>query len=104
MVEKYKIPVDPLKATDSDSKFEQFNIDVILKNLALNKHNDFTTTYYLLHKKWLNDLYSASRKKAKFDQAAENPLLFDSAEDLVKSHEVVNPENSLITLTPQNYE
>ena len=49
MVEKHKIPINPVKNT---GEFEQFTIENILKSLALNKHNDSTTTYYLLHKKW----------------------------------------------------
>jgi hypothetical protein len=52
MIEKYKIPVNPIK--NSGGETEQFSIDNVLKSLALNKHNDSTTTYYLLHKKWMN--------------------------------------------------
>ena len=33
-------------------KSEKFNSLEILKALAHKKHNDHTTTYYLLHKKW----------------------------------------------------
>jgi hypothetical protein len=51
MVEKYKIPLNPVK--NSGGETEQFSIDNILKSLAFNKHNDSTTTYYLLHKKWM---------------------------------------------------
>ena len=52
MVEKYKIPLNPVK--NSGGETEQFNIYNILKSLAFNKHNDSSTTYYLLHKKWIN--------------------------------------------------
>lgn len=51
MVEKHKIPINPVKNT---GEYEQFTIENILKSLAFNKHNDSTTTYYLLHKKWAN--------------------------------------------------
>jgi hypothetical protein len=51
MVEKYKIQSNPIK---NSKEFELFNIETILKSLAFNKHNDSTTTYYLLHKKWMN--------------------------------------------------
>ena len=37
-------------------QFESFSIDFTLKSLANNKQNDSTTTYYLLHKKWLNNI------------------------------------------------
>jgi len=65
MVEKYKVPVNPVKkigAETDDFEYESFTIDSTLKSLANNKHNDCTTTYYLLHKKWLSNLQSASRK------------------------------------------
>jgi hypothetical protein len=42
MVANYKLPK------------QSFELEETLKALAHNKHNDMTTTYYLLHKKWLN--------------------------------------------------
>jgi 5'-AMP-activated protein kinase catalytic alpha subunit len=41
MIKNYKLPR------------ESFDLTETLKALASNKHNDQTTTYYLLHKKWL---------------------------------------------------
>ena len=64
MVEKHKLPVANQEAQkqeneiddQADKQFESFTIDFTLKSLANNKQNDSTTTYYLLHKKWLNKL------------------------------------------------
>ena len=66
MVEKYKIPLNPTKHTqamqdskahlDDPAQYEPFTVETVLKSLAHNKHNDSTTTYYLLHKKWLNEV------------------------------------------------
>lgn len=65
MVEKHKLPVTPQEAQNQgnenledqpDKQFESFTIDFTLKSLANNKQNDSTTTYYLLHKKWVNRL------------------------------------------------
>ena len=52
MVEKYKIPEKQGKTSENEKT--NFDVHHILKSLAHNKHNDSTTTYYLLHKKWLN--------------------------------------------------
>lgn len=41
MIKSYKLPKD------------NFDLTETLKALAQNKHNDLTTTYYLLYKKWL---------------------------------------------------
>lgn len=62
MVEKHKIPLNPTKHThdksgaDDPAQYECFTVETVLKSLAHNKHNDSTTTYYLLHKKWLGDI------------------------------------------------
>ena len=66
MVEKFKIPlnptkhtssgIDPRNSTDDPNTYDKFTVETVLKSLAHNKHNDSTTTYYLLHKKWLNDV------------------------------------------------
>ena len=66
MVEKYKIPLNPTKHTqamqeaknngEDPSHYEQFTVETVLKSLAHNKHNDSTTTYYLLHKRWLAEV------------------------------------------------
>lgn len=44
MIQNYKLPR------------ESFDLIETLKALATNKHNDLTTTYYLLHKKWLKSV------------------------------------------------
>lgn len=51
MVQKYKIP----NKQDKNSG-ETIQIESALCDLANNKHNDVTTIYYLLHKKWLNNI------------------------------------------------
>lgn len=65
MVEKFKIPLNPTKhtagidarnITDDPNQYDRFTVETVLKSLAHNKHNDSTTTYYLLHKKWLNEV------------------------------------------------
>lgn len=65
MVEKFKIPLNPTKQgqqqdsktnLDDPTQFDRFTVETVLKSLAHNKHNDSTTTYYLLHKKWLNEV------------------------------------------------
>lgn len=65
MVEKFKIPLNPTKhtaavdarqSTEDPSQYDRFTVETVLKSLAHNKHNDSTTTYYLLHKKWLSDV------------------------------------------------
>ena len=58
MVEKMKIPLNPTKHTqnsgeDTANNYDTFTVESVLKSLAHNKHNDSTTTYYLLHKKWM---------------------------------------------------
>ena len=63
MIQKHKIPLNPTKhtqamqdqknLTDDPAHYEPFTVETVLKSLAHNKHNDSTTTYYLLHKKWL---------------------------------------------------
>jgi len=97
MVEKYKVPKDPL---NKETDFENFTIDSVLKNLAHNKHNETTTTYYLLHKKWITNLFHQLRKKAKVSAAGHNPLFMDNSGDELEKHESVNLDNHLITLTP----
>jgi hypothetical protein len=47
----------PLNKT---GQHENFTIEGILKSLAYNKHNDSTTTYYLLHKKWIQEIFDES--------------------------------------------
>jgi hypothetical protein len=95
MVEKYKIPKDPLS---KDADFENFTIDSVLKNLAFNKHNETTTTYYLLHKKWITSVFKEARRKAKVEAAGHNPLFLDS-QDEEKQTDLVSIESKLITLT-----
>ena len=65
MVEKHKIPLNPTKHTqgvhdsknaDDPTQYETFTVETVLKSLAHNKQNDSTTTYYLLHKKWLGEV------------------------------------------------
>ena len=56
MVEKYKLPQKPSKSGEPGLSHTPFEVYHILKSLAHNKHNDSTTTYYLLHKKWLQSL------------------------------------------------
>ena len=65
MIQKYKIPLNPTKhtqgttqeqKTEDPAQYEPFTVETVLKSLAHNKHNDSTTTYYLLHKKWLADV------------------------------------------------
>ena len=51
MIKNYKIPRSSKAARDSKSL--KFDLKETLKALAHNKHNDNTTTYYLLYKKWL---------------------------------------------------
>ena len=51
MFDNFKLPVS---SKDDNREFLKFEISDTLKALALNKHNDHTTTYSLLHKKWLN--------------------------------------------------
>lgn len=41
---------------EDPSTYERFTVETVLKSLAHNKHNDSTTTYYLLHKKWLAEI------------------------------------------------
>jgi len=53
MVQKYKLPS---KSKIPGANDEPFTIEYTLQSLANNKHNDHTTTYYLLHKKWIQDL------------------------------------------------
>lgn len=47
MVMNYNIPV---KTEEGEN--QPFTIEQVVTSLANNKHNDCTTTYYLLHKKW----------------------------------------------------
>ena len=60
MVEKYKLPS---KSKIPGATAEAFTIEETLKSLANNKHNDHTTTYYLLHKKWVQE-YSSKKEGA----------------------------------------
>lgn len=76
MAEKYKIPVNPTRhrkdekkqenkptsgekdsldagKTKRNNEAETIKIEETLRDLANNKHNDLTTTYYLLHKAWV---------------------------------------------------
>ena len=55
MIKNYEIPKSSTKSgtiVDGQNKIK-FNLKETLKSLANNKHNDSTTTYYLLHKKWV---------------------------------------------------
>jgi hypothetical protein len=80
MVLNYKIPAKEKKPNEKTSTAEQpFTIEMIVHSLANNKHNDHTTTYYLLHKKWLTEM---------------------SEED---DETIKAAESQLITLSPQNY-
>ena len=72
MVQKYKIP-----KTNSKPE-EAISIEQALNALAHNKHNDLTTIYYLLHRKWMA---SINNKKEK-----------------------INPDQNMVVLTPANYE
>jgi hypothetical protein len=47
MVNSYQIP-----GKTDEGEEQPFTIDQIVTSLANNKHNDCTTTYYLLHKKY----------------------------------------------------
>jgi hypothetical protein len=90
MVEKYQIPLNPVK---NSGEFEQFNIETILKSLALNKHNDSTTTYYLLHKKWA------------MQQTLIGPPKQQRLSPLHRGRQTEEPDDKeLVTLTPSNYE
>jgi hypothetical protein len=51
MIKNYEIPKSSKAARNSNSL--KFDLKETLKSLANNKHNDCTTTYYLLYKKWL---------------------------------------------------
>lgn len=48
MVQNYKLP------NKSKNTSDNFTIEHVIQSLANNKHNDSTTTYYLLHKKFLD--------------------------------------------------
>ena len=100
MVKTYKIPLNPTKnpapgpdvkneEADDESKYEAFTIDQTLKYLALNKHNDHTSTYYLLHKKWMLAIDKKNNLKG---------TKFDLQESCNREAE------NLITLTPANYQ
>lgn len=41
---------------EDPAQYDKFSVETVLKSLAHNKHNDSTTTYYLLHKKWLMEI------------------------------------------------
>ena len=61
MVEKYKLPNnkkqrDDVPAANDATRPDSFTIEHTLKSLAHNKHNDSTTTYYLLHKRWMHEM------------------------------------------------
>ena len=60
MIEKYKLPINKKReeAAADGAKYESFSIEHTLKSLAHNKHNDSTTTYYLLHKRWMHEMLS----------------------------------------------
>jgi hypothetical protein len=55
MASNYKIPTNPTKRNQNGGnpeEAESIKIEDTLRDLANNKHNDLTTTYYLLHKNW----------------------------------------------------
>lgn len=54
MFENYKLPERSSQSKAISSKHKPFLIEDTIKALAHNKHNDHTTTYSLLHKKWVN--------------------------------------------------
>lgn len=54
MFDNYKLPESSTQNKDDQSKYKPFLIEDTIKALAYNKHNDHTTTYSLLHKKWIN--------------------------------------------------
>lgn len=51
---------------------DSFTIETVIQSLANNKHNDSTTTYYLLHKKFLGQV---TENKDKALQEHENQLV-----------------------------
>lgn len=50
MVQNYKLP------NKSKNTLDSFTIENVIQSLANNKHNDSTTTYYLLHKKFVGQV------------------------------------------------
>jgi hypothetical protein len=90
MAEKYRIPLNPTKLKDKQpdqaaaepmsgdnsgslqnraqpktNEAETIRIEDTLRDLVNNKHNDLTTTYYLLHKEWLQGLESNRDQRGK---------------------------------------
>ena len=64
-------------------KKTRFDLRETLKSLANNKHNDSTTTYYLLHKKWLKSLSNleVSSRESSVVLTDEN---YDDIADLIE--------------------
>ena len=111
MVEKYKVPVYPAQEDNKNTspkqntnlntpkrdqdatEYEPFTIDVTLKSLANNKQNDNTTTYYLLHKKWLNGLKTSNEGSRTGRKSS-----------ISKNSAIQSQMDTLVTLTPSNYE
>lgn len=95
MAEKYKIPLNPTKVKDKQpdqapaaepysggnsgslqnirdakqqpklNEAETIRIEDTLRDLVNNKHNDLTTTYYLLHKAWVQGLETSKDLRGK---------------------------------------
>ena len=86
MFDNYKLPERSAQSRIDKSKQQPFLIEDTIKALAHNKHNDHTTTYSLLHKKWINSTVGsadASRSKKNPEQRREDQL---------------------VTLSPENYQ
>jgi hypothetical protein len=88
MAKNIKLPKTP------SSEPETISIDQIVESVALNRHCEISTAYYLLHKKWLNDL---SREEARARRNNCLPSCFDSCDG---SNET--PSNKIGSLIPVN--
>lgn len=71
----------------NDKPSSPFTVVDILKALAFNKHNDHTTTYSLLHKKWLN-----SRGASREDKENGNLITVTPENYLQVAENILNPE------------
>ena len=85
MFENFKLPVS---SKEENGEFTKFQILDTLKALAHNKHNDHTTTYSLLHKKWINSQAMAT--------GDPNSKLREVSEKRIN--------DQLVVLNPNNYE
>lgn len=113
IIEKFKVPLNPTKHTAAPRKgnepnYELFTVAGILKSLAHNKHNDSTTTYYLLHKKWLQEL-DENIQAVKNSENNKTTVRASQASQQQKSNQKLlqlqqEAENSLVTLSTQNCE